>query len=134
MTYEVIARYFANAPTSWAPELAALLFGPFFLLGGPHLLHIGGHVAVDIVSSKAKGRWALFLATIALLLAVIFGAILLRFSAPLALQSIEYWETSYSSWNPPLWPSKSILPVAASLLILQAVAELIYLFCKRAKV
>lgn len=128
MIYEVVARYFLSAPTSWAPELAGLLFGPFFLLGGPHLLHTGGHVAVDLLSEKAKGRWAQALSTVALLLALIFGAILLYFSAPLAWQSIQYGETSYSSWNPILWPAKSVLPIAATLLILQAIAELIVLF------
>lgn len=130
MVYEVVARYFLSSPTSWAPELAALLFGPFFLLGGPYLLHTGGHVAVDLLSSKAKGRWAQALYTVALLLALIFGAILLYFSAPLAMQSIEYGETSYSSWNPVLWPSKSVLPIAAFMLILQAAAELIVTFNK----
>lgn len=128
MIYEVVARYFLSAPTSWAPELAALLFGPFFLLGGPYLLHTGGHVAVDLLSAKAKGRWAQALSTVALLLALIFGAILLYFSGPLAWQSIQYGETSYSSWNPILWPAKSVLPIAAALLILQAIAELIVLF------
>jgi TRAP-type mannitol/chloroaromatic compound transport system permease small subunit len=44
MLYEVIARYFFNAPTVWGMELAVLLFGPYFLLGGPYLLHLKGHV------------------------------------------------------------------------------------------
>lgn len=128
MLFEVISRYTFTAPTSWAPELATLLFGPFFLFGGPYLLHIGGHVAVDIISAKAEGRTKLFLSALSMLLALVFGAILLRFSLPLAVSAFEYGETSYSGWNPVIWPTKTALPVAALLLILQALAELIVLF------
>ena len=51
MLYEVVARYVFNAPTVWGMELAVLLFGPYFLLGGPHLLHLKGHVALDRCAS-----------------------------------------------------------------------------------
>ncbi|MBL3702192.1 TRAP transporter small permease subunit [Sulfitobacter sp. BDSS02] len=126
MLYEVISRYSLHNPTSWGPELATLLFGPFFLLGGPYLLHLGGHVAVDIVSSKAEGWLKTVLAIVAALLALLFGAILLRYSAPLAMQAYQYGETSYSAWNPVVWPAKMVLPLAAVLLILQALAEVVF--------
>lgn len=125
MLWEVVSRYSLSSSTSWAPELATLIFGPFFLLGGPYLLHLGGHVAVDILSERATGRTALALKLIGLLLAAIFGAILVWFSLPLALQSFEYRETSYSGWNPQIWPSKAVLPFAAAMLCLQALADAI---------
>ena len=126
MLFEVVSRYSFRLPSSWAPELATMLFGPFFLFGGPYLLHLGGHVAVDIISERAKGRLHRVLACVAALLALVFGAILLWFSLPLALQSYNYGETTYSAWNPPVWPVKAILPVAALLLMLQALAELVF--------
>lgn len=132
MLHEVAARYSFHAPTSWAPELATLLFGPFFLLGGPYLLHTGGHVAVDLLSSKAMGRMAIALKVVALLLALVFGAILFWFAWPLAEQSYQYQETSYTSWNPPVWPAKLVLPLAAILLVLQSLAELLFVFSGKA--
>lgn len=131
MLFEVFSRYSLENPTSWAPELATLLFGPFFLLGGPYLLHSGGHVAVDILSARASGRLAIVLKICAALLALLFGAILLWFSAPLAHQSYTYAETSYSAWNPVIWPVKAVLPLAALLLMLQALAELVFLTPER---
>nr|WP_319251607.1 TRAP transporter small permease subunit [uncultured Celeribacter sp.] len=125
MLWEVISRYMLSAPTSWAPELATLIFGPFFLLGGPYLLHLGGHVAVDVLSSAATGRLAKILQLVALILAGVFGAILLWFSLPLVWQSFNYGETSYSAWNPVIWPAKAFLPLSALLLTLQAVADAI---------
>lgn len=126
MLFEVVARYSFRLPSSWAPELATMLFGPFFLFGGPYLLHLGGHVAVDILSERANGWLKRFLAVVAALLALVFGAILLWFSLPLAMQSYNYGETTYSAWNPVVWPVKAVLPVAAFLLILQALAELVF--------
>ncbi|GGE87786.1 TRAP transporter small permease subunit [Stappia taiwanensis] len=128
MLFEVVSRYSLANPTSWGPELATLLFGPFFLLGGPYLLHTGGHVAVDILSARATGRTARALAALAALMALLFGGILFWFALPLAMQSFEYGETSYSAWNPVIWPTKAVLPLAALLLMLQALAELIFVF------
>ncbi|SDX67111.1 TRAP transporter small permease subunit [Litoreibacter albidus] len=126
MLFEVISRYSLQNPTSWGPELATLLFGPFFLLGGPYLLHLGGHVAVDVLSSNARGRLRVVLAVMAALLALLFGLILLRFSLPLAWQAFEYGETSYSAWNPIIWPAKMVLPLAALLLVFQSLAEVVF--------
>jgi TRAP-type mannitol/chloroaromatic compound transport system permease small subunit len=126
MLFEVISRYSFHAPTSWGPELATLLFGPFFLMGGPYLLHTGGHVAVDILSATAQGKLRVVLAVLAALLALLFGLILLRFSLPLAWQAYEYGETSYSAWNPIIWPAKTVLPLAALLLVLQSLAEVVF--------
>lgn len=125
MLWEVLSRYVFSAPTSWAPELATLIFGPFFLLGGPYLLHLGGHVAVDVASAHATGRLAILLKLAGLFLAAVFGAILLWFSVPLVMQSFSYGETSYSAWNPIVWPAKAFLPLSAILLILQAFADAI---------
>jgi TRAP-type mannitol/chloroaromatic compound transport system permease small subunit len=125
MLWEVLSRYVFSSPTSWAPELATLIFGPFFLLGGPYLLHLGGHVAVDVASSSARGRLAVALKLVGLFLAAAFGAILLWFSVPLVLQSFSYGETSYSAWNPIVWPAKAFLPLSAFLLMLQALADAI---------
>lgn len=127
MLWEVLSRYVLSSPTSWAPELATLIFGPFFLLGGPYLLHLGGHVAVDFASASAKGQLAVALKLISLFLAAVFGAILLWFSVPLVLQSFSYGETSYSAWNPIVWPAKAFLPLSALLLMLQALADAITL-------
>src|SRR3546814_8746720 len=52
MLYEVTSRYLFGAPTVWGMELATMLFGPYFLLGGPYLLHLRGHVNLDLVRRR----------------------------------------------------------------------------------
>lgn len=124
MLYEVVARYVFNAPTVWGMELAVLLFGPYFLLGGPYLLHLKGHVALDLVRQRLNARWQRRLDLVNYPVIVVFCAILLYASAPSAWSAWEYRETSFSAWNPPIWPVKATVPLALALMLLQALAEL----------
>ncbi|PCM45832.1 TRAP transporter small permease subunit [Marinobacter sp. ANT_B65] len=123
ISFEVIARYFFDAPTVWALELSTLLLGPYFLLAGPYFLHTAGHVNVDILYSKLSPRIAAFtdMGIYAVIIAI--SCVLIYQSIPVAQNAIESGETSFSSWNPPIWPVKALIPVAFSLLLLQAIAE-----------
>lgn len=123
MLYEVVARYFFNAPTVWGMELAVLLFGPYFLLGGPYLLHLKGHVALDVARQRLSPAWQRRLDLVNFPIIVLFCAILLYFSAPAAYSAFMYRETSFSAWNPPIWPVKAAVPLALALMLLQAVVE-----------
>jgi len=49
----------------------------------------------------------------------IFTLTLLWFGIEMAWNSISDWETSYSAWNPPIWPVKLAIPVGTALLVLQ---------------
>ena len=35
------------------------------------------------------------------------------------------WETSYSAWNPPIWPVKLAIPIGTGLLVLQGLVKLL---------
>lgn len=131
MLYEVVARYVFNAPTVWGMELAVLLFGPYFLFGGPHLLHLKGHVALDLVRQRLDVRWARRLDLVNYPVIVAFCAILLYFSVPAAWSAFSYRETSFSAWNPPVWPFKAAVPLALGLMLLQALAEWAYAWSGR---
>lgn len=127
MVYEVIARYAFNAPTVWAMELAVLLFGPYFLLGGPHLLHLHGHVALDLVRQRLSAKWNRRFDLLNYPVIIAFCAILLYYSVPAVYSALQYGETSFSAWNPPIWPAKLAVPLALLLMLLQALAEMAWL-------
>ena len=125
MLYEVIARYVFNAPTVWGMELAVLLFGPYFLLGGPYLLHLKGHVALDVARQRLRPAWQRRLDLVNFPIIVLFCAILLYFSAPAAYSAFTYRETSFSAWNPPIWPVKAAVTLALSLKLMQSVVDIL---------
>lgn len=124
MMTDVISRYVFNSPTVWGMEFAVLMFGPYFLLGGPYLLHIGGHVNLDLVRVRMPEKLGLVIDFINQLIIIFFCAVLLVYSMPLVEQSIAYGETTFSAWNPPLWPYKIAVPVSLCLLGLQSIADL----------
>lgn len=126
MLYEVVWRYAFNSPTVWAMELAVLLFGPYFLLGGPYLLHLRGHVSLDLVRQRLNVTWQRRMDLVNFPVIMLFCAILLYFSGPSAWSAWEYRETSFSAWNPPIWPAKAAVPLALALMLLQALVE----FCR----
>jgi TRAP-type mannitol/chloroaromatic compound transport system permease small subunit len=126
MLYEVVMRYCFNAPTVWGMELAVLLFGPYFLFGGPHLLHTRGHVALDLLRQRLSPAWTRRLDLVNYPVIVVFCAILLYFSVPAAFSAFAYRETSFSAWNPPVWPVKAAVPVALLLMLLQALVEFVH--------
>lgn len=123
ISYEVVARYFFDAPTVWALELSTLLLGPYFLLAGPYLLHTAGHVNVDILYSKLSPRVAAMTDSGIYAVIALISCVLIYQSIPIAENAISFGETSFSSWNPIIWPVKTLIPIAFSLLLLQSVAE-----------
>jgi len=124
MMFEVISRYAFHAPTVWGMELAVLLFGPYFLLGGPYVLHLGGHVNMDLFRSRMSPRTGRAVDIFNQLVILFFCAVLLYYAVPLAMQAMAYRETTFSAWNPPLWPYKFAVPASLLLLGLQSLAEL----------
>jgi len=125
ISYEVVARYFFDAPTVWALELSTLLLGPYFMLAGPYILHTAGHVNVDILYGKLSPRVAAMVDAGIYPIIGLISCVLIYQSIPVAMNSIESGETSFSSWNPAIWPVKTLIPIAFSLLLLQAIAEML---------
>lgn len=121
---DVVMRYVVGSPTIWTAELATLIFGVYAIIGGGYILSERGHVQVDIFygrfSTKRKAlidivTWPLFL---------IFVGVLLWQGYEIASEAIEDMERSNSVWKAPLWPTKTVIPIAAMLLLLQGIVRL----------
>ncbi len=57
ISYEVIARSFFNAPTSWYLEVASLLQALGATLAGAYLLQEDSHLGVDFLTDRLSERW-----------------------------------------------------------------------------
>lgn len=121
---QVVSRYALGNPAAWAGETATLLFGPHFLMAGPYLLHLRQHVGVDILTQRLSPRGRDLLDLVLMPVVIGFALTLAHVSLPLAVTSWELRETSFSSWNPPIWWTKFFLPAAMLMLALQALAEM----------
>ena len=125
VVYEVFVRYVLNSPTVWAFDMMVQMYGALFLMAGPYALAQDTHVRADVVYRLMPIRWQ---ARIDLLLYFAFffpGMLaLLWYGFEIASDSWRYKEVS---WNSPariqIYFFKTLIPVAAGLLILQGIAE-----------
>lgn len=121
---DVVLRYLVGQPAVWTAELATLIFGVYAIIGGGFLLAERGHVNVDILYGSFPPRRKALIDILTWPLFVLFVGVLLWQGYDLAMESISDMERSNSVWKPYLWPTKSLIPVAALLLLLQGVVRL----------
>jgi TRAP-type mannitol/chloroaromatic compound transport system permease small subunit len=125
LTYEVLVRYLFNAPTIWAYDVTYMLYGAHFMLGAAHTLYSHGHIRTDIFYDKWSPRTQGTIDAVLYLFLFFPGMFFFLTSGwEEALLSISVLETSDASpWRPPLYPFKTVIPVAAALLLVQGVSE-----------
>jgi TRAP-type mannitol/chloroaromatic compound transport system permease small subunit len=127
LVYEVVARYFFNAPTIWAYDVTFITYGTFFMLGSAYTLQRAGHIRTDSYYSQwSPQTQGLVDATCYVL--VFFPAILLFLSVTWDYFWISYGrdERSVTSpWLPRIWPLKGVMPLTCILLLIQGTAELL---------
>lgn len=124
MVYEVVARYFFRAPTVWAHDLSYMLYGTLFMLGGAYTLRHGGHIRTDFLYEKLGVRGQALIDAIAYLV-FFFPAfsVFLWFGWGYFVDAWRLDERAISPWNPPIYPLRAVLPLAAALLLIQGVSE-----------
>ena len=125
LVFEIAARYFFNQPTIWAHETSTFLYGAYFLLGGAFCLHREGMINVDIVYRHLSPRRQAVLNMFTFLFLFVMCGVLIWWGGQEAIYSWSVWERTNSTWEPPLYPLKTIVPLAAFLLLLQGVARFI---------
>ncbi len=130
LVHEVIARYFFNAPTIWAGDLALILYGIYFMIASPYCLREGGHIRTDFLythwSTKTKGLVD-FLIYIFLYMPT--HLIFLEIGWKYFYKSFQQNESIISSpWMPIIWPMKLAIPVSIVLMITQGFSEIIKSF------
>ncbi|WP_439598736.1 TRAP transporter small permease subunit [Falsiroseomonas sp.] len=127
IVYDVTARRFFAAPTTWAFDTSYMLYGTLFMMAGAYALSRNGHVRGDFLyrnfSPALQAKFDL----------VLYG--LFFFPAIFAFM-ISGWHFSVQSWaqneqssmspnGPIIWPFKFLIPIVGLLLLLQGVVEVV---------
>ena len=127
VSYEVISRYFFDAPTIWSFDVTFMLYGTIFMLGAAYALHKGAHIRTDFFFERWSTRTKGMIDSVAYIV-FFFPSLVLFFvvSANEAWYAFSIMETSEQTpWRPILWPFKTVVPLACVLLIVQGVSETI---------
>lgn len=124
-SYEVFVRYVLNDPTSWAYDMSYMLYGALFLMAGPYTLSRNGHVRGDVFYRLWKPRTQARLEFVLYFIFYFPGVLALAYAGyGYASDAIRVGEVSTNSpIGVPIWPLKTLIPIAGVLLTLQGLAE-----------
>ncbi len=131
IVYEVVLRYGFNSPTIWANEIMIYLTAVAYLLGGGYALLYRRHVIVDVLYARFPAQLRRRLDVATLVFFILYLGTLIWAGWWFAWDSMKIGETTGTPWNPPIWPMKLAIPVAAGLVLVQGVANLVSEFCAR---
>jgi TRAP-type mannitol/chloroaromatic compound transport system permease small subunit len=127
VSWEVFARYALDAPRAWAFDVMIMLYGTLFMMAGAYTLSKGGHVRGDVLYGFFRPRTQ---ATIDLVLYIVFfipGVVALAWAG--YTYAAESWaineHSTITSEGPPIYPFKTVIPVAGVVLLLQGIVEII---------
>lgn len=127
ISWEVFSRYALNQPNSWSFDLMIMMYGTLIMMAGAYTLAANGHVRGDVLYGFFPPRLQ---AAIDLTLYIVFfipGIVALVWAGyTYAAESWAIREHSTLTANgPPLYPFKTVIPVAGVLLLAQGIVEII---------
>ena len=121
ITYEVVARYAFNSPTSWAWLVNKQLFGIYVMFAGGYALIHNSHIRIEMLyqhfpkAIKTLIRWLTLVAAFCFL-----GALLWK-SWVMGSEAWQNKEVAMGVFKIPLYPLKLIMPLGALLFLLGCV-------------
>lgn len=130
--YEVFMRYALHQPTRWSFDVTKQLYGFYFMMLGAYALKHQAHVRVDLLVQHLSRRAQKWIDIAGYLIFFFpFSWIFLTRSYEFAMRSVAQAETTYGAVQLPIYPLKISMVVAAALLLLQGVAEVLRLLFKK---
>ena len=124
---EVVKRYLLNMPTAWVFDASNMLYGSLFMLAGAYTLAQNAHVRGDFFYSSMRPRTQ---AAFDLALYIVFflpgiAALLYAGYHYAALSWRIHEHSTVTAEGPPIYPFKTVIPVAGAFVMLQGVAEIV---------
>jgi TRAP-type mannitol/chloroaromatic compound transport system permease small subunit len=127
ITWEVVSRYAFDNPHPWAFDVMSMMYGTVFMMAGAYTLSKNGHVRGDVLYGFFSPRVQASLDLLLYFLFFIPGVFALAWAGyNFAGDSWAINEHSnVTADGPPVYPFKTVLPLAGAFLLLQGVVEII---------
>jgi TRAP-type mannitol/chloroaromatic compound transport system permease small subunit len=126
ITYEVFSRYALDTPHPYAFDIMLQMYGTLFMMSGAYTLSKNGHVRGDVLYSFFPLRVQ---AGLDLTLYIVFflpGVFALCWAG--YTYASESWAireySSITSEGPPIYPFKTVIPIAGVLILVQGLVEI----------
>ncbi|HPT57148.1 MAG TPA: TRAP transporter small permease subunit [Casimicrobium sp.] len=127
ITWEVFSRYVLDHPHPWAFDVMIMMYGGMFMMAGAYTLSKNGHVRGDVLYGFFPPRLQAGLDLALYLLFFMPGVIALAWAGyGYASESWAIKEISnITSDGPPIYPFKTIIPLAGAMLLIQGSVEIL---------
>ena len=127
ISWEVFSRYFLDNPHAWAFDVMSMMYGSLFMMAGAYTLSKNGHVRGDVLYGFFPPRLQAWFDLILYFLFFIPGVFALAYAGyGFAADSWAINEHSNVTANgPPVYPFKTILPIAGAFLLAQGLVEIV---------
>jgi TRAP-type mannitol/chloroaromatic compound transport system permease small subunit len=127
ISWEVFSRYVLDNPHAWAFDVMSMMYGSLFMMAGAYTLSKNGHVRGDVLYGFFPPRLQAWLDLILYLVFFIPGVVALAYAGyGFAAESWAINEHSnVTADGPPIYPFKTILPIAGAFLLAQGLVEIV---------
>jgi len=127
VTWEVFSRYVLSHPHAWAFDAMIMLYGTLFMMAGAYTLSKNGHVRGDVLYGFFPPRLQAGLDLALYLLFFIPGVVAFCWAG--YVYAGESWaineHSNITAEGPPIYPFKTIIPIAGIFLLIQGIVEII---------
>jgi TRAP-type mannitol/chloroaromatic compound transport system permease small subunit len=125
LVYEVLLRKFWQ-PTIWANDVATMCYGAHFFLAAAYTLKLQKHIRTDFLSRNWSLTTQVRMDLAQYLLVFLPGMVMLTWiSLEFAWESWELRESLMTTWRPPAYWYKAVIPLSAALVLLQGLSEVL---------
>ena len=127
ISWEVFSRYVLDNPHAWAFDVMSMMYGSLFMMAGAYTLSKNGHVRGDVLYGFFPPRLQAWFDLTLYFLFFIPGVFALAYAGyGFAADSWAINEHSNVTANgPPVYPFKTILPIAGAFLLAQGLVEIV---------
>ena len=127
ISWEVFSRYVMEHPHAWAFDVMIMMYGTLFMMAGAYTLSKNGHVRGDVLYGFFPPRLQAALDLILYVLFFVPGVVALVWAG--YRYAGESWaineHSNITADGPPIYPFKTVIPIAGAVLLLQGVVEII---------
>jgi TRAP-type mannitol/chloroaromatic compound transport system permease small subunit len=121
----IFFRLILNEPTVWGLETTLFIFGGYFMIGGAYGLLHKRHVSMDIVYLHMRPKLQQAVDILSSLIILLICIVLVGWGSIWAWESTMMLERTHGAWSPYIWPMRWVLVIAALLLAIQALGDVL---------
>lgn len=113
---DIVLRNTIQQPVPGVFEYTEIALATIVFLGLPYTMQVGGHVAIDSLTSRLPPGWRRYVEAAAMVVTLPFVVWLAVASIGVAVESFASGEVRFGVIQAPVWPARMVIPIGSALL------------------